>query len=70
VSFCVGYVVNEHASSNDASAASEVADSVLLGVFRDWDIVVLQIVVVEAGILVAPVPESVSLGTALGVDMD
>jgi len=31
---------------------------------------VLETVVVETGVLMAPVPETVPLGTALGVDMD
>ena len=70
MSFGVGYVVNEHASPNNASAAGEVVDAVFLGVLGQRDIIVFQTVVIEASILVAPVPETIPLGTTLSVDMD
>lgn len=63
-------VIDQDAPRNDAAALGPVVLAIVVDVGRLSDGGVGEVVVVEAGLLVAPVPEAVPLGPGLRVDVD
>jgi hypothetical protein len=55
VALGVRYVVDQHAAPHDPPALRPVVDAVLLDVRRVRDLIVLEVVVVQARLLLGPV---------------
>ncbi len=70
VLLCPGRIVYEHGAANDSPTFGPVMLTIFVNMMRIGNLIVLETVVVQAGILVAPVPETVPFRPGLGIDVD